>query len=101
MSHTATISIRAASTDDGRTLAHLAALDSAPVPAGTVLLAEVDGEAKAALSLRDGHVVADPFTRTTDLVSLLRVQADAVAERDADRRAEQHTGFARRLRLAA
>ena len=101
MSHTPTISIRAASTDDARTIAHLAALDSAPAPRGPVLLAEVDGDAKAALSLRDGRVVADPFSRTTGLVSMLRVQADAVTERDAEHAAAHGTGFARRLGLAA
>jgi hypothetical protein len=81
MSHTPspTISIRAATGDDGRTLTRLAALDSAEVPAGPVLVAEVDGEAQAALSLRDGRVVADPFERTAELVSLLRVRADAIA----------------------
>jgi hypothetical protein len=81
MSHTPSpiISIRAATTDDGRTLTRLAALDSAEVPAGPILVAEVDGEAQAALSLRDGRVVADPFERTAELVSLLRVRADTIA----------------------
>ena len=81
MSHTPSpiISIRAATTNDGRTLTRLAALDSAEVPAGPVLVAEVDGEAQAALSLRDGRVVADPFERTAELVSLLRVRADTIA----------------------
>ena len=81
MSHTPSpiISIRAATSNDGRTLTRLAALDSADVPAGPVLVAEVDGEAQAALSLRDGRVVADPFERTAELVSLLRVRADAIA----------------------
>jgi hypothetical protein len=81
MSHTPSpiISIRAATTNDGRTLTRLAALDSAEVPAGPILVAEVDGEAQAALSLRDGRVVADPFERTAELVSLLRVRADSIA----------------------
>ena len=39
----------------------LAALDSAAgVPAGPLLLAEVDGELRAALSLSDGHVDRRP-----------------------------------------
>jgi len=74
-----TISIRAATSNDGRTLLRLAALDSAPVPAGPVLLAEVDGEPQAALSLHDGRAVADPFEPTAELVSLLRVHAGALA----------------------
>ncbi len=99
MSHakTPTIAIRAATTDDARTLTRLAALDSAPVPNGPVLLAEVDGEARAAIDLRDGRVVADPFERTADLTSLLRLQAENVA---GERRAPQ-AELGRRLGLAA
>ncbi len=81
MSHTITptISLRAATSNDGRALTRLAALDSAEVPTAPVLMAEVDGEPQAALSLRDGQVVADPFAPTAELVSLLRVHADALA----------------------
>ena len=75
------ISIRAATTGDGPALARLAALDSAPVPFGPVLLAEVDGRPLAALSVNDGRVIGDPFTRTTELVELLRVHARMTAER--------------------
>ena len=84
MSHsqTPTIAIRAATSADARTLNRLAALDSAPVPNGPVLLAEVDGQAHAAIDLRDGRVVADPFERTADLTSLLRLQAENVAGRE-------------------
>ena len=76
-----TISIRAATTGDGPALARLAALDSAPVPFGPVLLAEVDGQARAALSVRDDSVIGDPFARTAELVQLLRVHARATAAR--------------------
>jgi hypothetical protein len=72
------ITIRPAYADDQRPLARLAALDSAPgTPAGPLLLAEIDGEPKAALSLVDGSVIADPFTPTADLVALLRHRAGA------------------------
>jgi hypothetical protein len=40
-----------------------------------VLVAEVDGQALAAISLADGAVIADPFHLTGDLVALLRVRA--------------------------
>jgi hypothetical protein len=40
-----------------------------------VLVAEVDGTPVAAISLVDGHVVADPFERTADVVELLRLRA--------------------------
>ena len=77
---TPTISIRAAGAGDRRTVARLAALDSAPIPFGPVLLAEVDGQPRAALDVTDGRVVADPFARTADLVSVLRLHAGAVAQ---------------------
>jgi hypothetical protein len=95
-----TIQIRAAQASDGPTLTRLAALDSAPVPFGPVLLAEVDGEPLAALDLRDGAVVADPFKRTAELVQLLKVHATTVAETE-ERTATRSHGIAHRLGLAA
>jgi hypothetical protein len=51
---TAPITIRLATPDDQLALYRLAALDSAPsLPTGRVLLAEVDGDLRAALSLDD------------------------------------------------
>ncbi len=95
-----TISIRAATHGDGPTLTRLAALDSAPVPFGPVLLAEVDGRPKAALSVREDRVIGDPFARTAELGTLLRVHARAIAEREERAHAPQHRAFGR-LRLAA
>jgi hypothetical protein len=77
---TASITIRLAYADDDQTLGRLAALDSAKVPPRPVLLAEVEGEARAALSLADGSVVADPFHLTQDLVTLLHAWADATPQ---------------------
>jgi hypothetical protein len=101
LSHTpATIAIRAATPADGPVLTRLAALDSAPVPFGPVLIAEVGGEARAALALRDGSVVADPFARTAELVQLLKVHAASVAETN-ERPATRSFGLVRKLGLAA
>jgi hypothetical protein len=61
--------------DDAEPLGRLAALDSSTPPPHPVLLAEVDGELRAALSLADGHVIADPFQPTEPLVALLRTRA--------------------------
>lgn len=69
------ILIRGAGASDGPVLTRLAALDSAPVPFGPTLIAEVDGEPRAALALRDRTVVADPFERTAEVVQLLQVHA--------------------------
>ena len=76
------ITIRPAYADDERALYRLAALDSAAgVPAGPVLVAEVDDELHAALSMADGSVIADPFFPTQHLVTLLRAHAAAVGEK--------------------
>jgi hypothetical protein len=80
MSPTSTIAIRTATAADGQALVRLAALDSAPVPAGPVLLAEVDGQPRAALDVPSGRAVADPFARTAELVELLRVRAASAGD---------------------
>jgi hypothetical protein len=69
------ITVRPAYAEDECALARLAALDSAPVPAAPLLVAEVDGELRAALSLWDGAVIADPFHLTTLHLDLLRARA--------------------------
>jgi hypothetical protein len=53
----------------------LAELDSAEPLAGAVLVAAVEGELWAALSLHDARVIADPFRPTTGAVELLRMRA--------------------------
>lgn len=74
----ATITIRPAYGDDERALRRLAALDSAArVPPAPLLIAEVDDELRAAMSLGDGSVIADPFHPTLDLIALLRTHAAA------------------------
>ena len=77
---TPTITIRPAYADDRESLYRLSVLDSAPgVPAGPLLIAEIDGELRAALSLTDGSAIADPFFPTADIVELLRVHATAMS----------------------
>jgi hypothetical protein len=66
------ITIRAASTADELAIIRLAALDSAPVPRAPLVLAEVEGELRVAVSADDLAVVADPFQRTAELAALLR-----------------------------
>ncbi len=67
--------IRTSDTGDLARIRRLAALDSAPVPPGRLLLAEVDGRLLAAVSLPDGRAIADPFVRTVDVVEVLRAAA--------------------------
>jgi hypothetical protein len=77
--NTSEITIRPEYPDDELALIRLATLDSTDgTPAGPLLLAEVDGELRAALSLRDGRAIADPFHRTAALVDLLRRHASSL-----------------------
>ncbi len=72
---TTPVTLRFAFPDDEHAIARLARLDSAEPPAMPVLLGEVGGELRAALSLADGSVVADPFHPSTALVDLLRARS--------------------------
>lgn len=78
-SHT-DVTIRRAFPDDRAGLARLAALDSAPAPAGPALLAVQDGELRAALDLERHVVIADPFRPTEHLAALLRLQGAPAEE---------------------
>ena len=69
------VAIRAAAPEDRADLERLAALDSQRPLRGDVLLALVDGEPWAAISLFDDRVTADPFRPTAHAVDLLRVRA--------------------------
>jgi hypothetical protein len=99
---TPTITIRPAYADDDAALARLAILDSADgAPARPLLLAEVDGELKVALSLRDGAVIADPFAPTRDLIELLRTHAAPTPNRRRSVLARRHgRAYQPRLRAA-
>ncbi|HEY3019822.1 MAG TPA: hypothetical protein VGJ32_06495 [Solirubrobacteraceae bacterium] len=66
------ISFRPATSDDDRVLRDLSELDSARPVERPAVLAVVDGDPVAAVSLSDGRIVADPFTRTEDVVRMLR-----------------------------
>jgi hypothetical protein len=83
------ITIRQAYADDHLVLQRLASLDSARgVPPQPLLVAEVDGELRVALSVRDGSAIADPFYPTAAILGLLRshVRANNRARRVPRRR---------------
>jgi hypothetical protein len=69
-----TVVIRAARGSDGDSLRRLAALDSARVPVGDVLVAEAEGAVVAAHSPTTGATIADPFRRTAEVVQLLELR---------------------------
>jgi hypothetical protein len=92
-----TLTIRAAAPADDAALGRLAELDSAPPPrSGPMLLAEVDGELRAALPLDGGRAIADPFRPTAELVAILAERARQLAPPPARRAARRR----RPLRVA-
>lgn len=72
ISHLDTVVIRMGHLGDDAALRSLAVIDSAEPLESPVVIAEVAGEIRAALSLWDGSSIADPFFPTADLVDLLR-----------------------------
>ena len=75
MTERSVIALRPAAPDEDADLRRLAELDSASPLRTPALVALVDGEPVAAVSLADGRAVADPFRPTADVVALLRERA--------------------------
>ena len=65
------ITLRAAHAGDAASLADLAAMEEAAPLAGEQLVAEIDGIVIAAVSMRDGRALADPFRPTAAVVAML------------------------------
>jgi hypothetical protein len=92
--HAMPIVIRLATEDDAPALRRLAQLDGARLPEGELLVAEADGELRAALRTADRAYVADPFYPSKELVGLLDVRGHRL-------RRERHTATQRaRARLS-
>src|SRR4051794_26075198 len=72
---------RATAGDVGR-IRTLALLDDRRLSDGPFILAELAGEAVAAMSLASGQIVADPFRRTRDAEDLLRMRVAQIAARE-------------------
>jgi len=73
--HDTTVTLRHGRAEDCPLVEWLAELDEAPALRGEVLIAVVDDEPVAALSLHDGRIVANPFVATADAAALLRLRA--------------------------
>ncbi len=82
------VSIRVAESGDVPELMRLAELDSRPLPAGELLIAEAAGRIRAAVAIDSRQSIADPFVATAELVALLRLRADQMRRelRSRDRR---------------
>jgi hypothetical protein len=70
-----TLTIRPADVADAGALGRLAAIDSSSPPTGDSLIAEVGDEIWAAVDVRSGATIADPFRPSADVVDLLRYRA--------------------------
>jgi len=70
--------LRLATEHDAAALRRLAQLDEARPLTGRVLIGELDGAPAAALSLKTGRSLADPFRPTADLRIHLRARASAL-----------------------
>jgi hypothetical protein len=73
--------IRRLEGDDLAAAKRLAQLDSSRLPEGELLGAMVEGRLLAAISLRSGHSIADPFARTAELRALLELRAAQLRRR--------------------
>ena len=78
MTATSILSIRPAEPTEDHVLRDLSELDATPQLQRPALLAIVDDQPVAAMSLQDGRVAADPFTRTEDVVVMLRAHVDSL-----------------------
>ena len=72
------VTVRAAVPADAAALRRLAILDEQDPIVGDALVAEVGGELWAALSLDDGHAIADPFRPSGELALLLAQRAHQI-----------------------
>ena len=71
----ADVTIRLGDKGDRAAIARLGELDDRDPGDGPHLVADEDGEIVAALSLRDGKAVGNPFRRTAQCIELLRFRA--------------------------
>jgi hypothetical protein len=97
----ANITIRPLGDRDRAAIARLAALDSSQALGGALLGAEVGGRLIAAVSLRDGESIADPFRPSGQVRALLELRAAQLRRGAARPRSRRiRLGAARRARGA-
>jgi len=74
------LTVRLAEPEDHAAIERLAALDSAHVPKGDVVVAELSGSIQAAAPVAGSRAIANPFVPTADLVKLLELRARQLRE---------------------
>ena len=92
--HDSQITIRLATEDDDVALRRLAQLDAARLPEGELLVAEAEGEIRAALRVSDSAYVADPFYPSRELVGMLDTRAKRLRREQRSRRDRTRTRLA-------
>jgi hypothetical protein len=90
------VTIRRATLGDEAALERLSQLDSLPVPTDPVLVAEVDGQIRAAVGVYGSEAIADPFAHTAHLIRMLREQASGQTATSQARRTPVHAPRHRR-----
>ncbi len=78
--------LRLTTVGDATAIERLGALDGAPAPASRCVVAEVGGAIVAALPLRGGKLIADPFRPTAHLIPHLELRAKQLEEQAQRRR---------------
>ena len=68
--------IRPAASTDAKAIARLAEASERRMPAGPVIVAEVEHQVVAALPLEDRHVLSDLMRPTGDVVQLLELRSE-------------------------
>ena len=99
----AAVTIRRLSESDADrlALAMLTERDSGESLDGPILAAEVEGSVLAAISLSDGRILADPFSRTAELRSLLELRAAQLRRRNPRALVARHRRGRARAALAS
>lgn len=85
---------------DREALIRVSQRDSKPIPEEPLMVAEVDGEIRAARSLASGQVVADPFYPTARLVAMLEAHATELTGEGAPASAPRRLRRRQRQQLA-
>jgi hypothetical protein len=84
--------IRAMRPGDASAIERLVERDSKTLPVDELLVAEVEGELRAAVALRSGETIADPFHPTAETVRLLELHRRQLRQRAPQRKVRGRFG---------
>ena len=81
------VTVRLAEPGDRAAIERLAGLDSARVPEGMLLVAELSGSIQAAAPVAGGRPIANPFVPTAEVLKLLELRAEQLRAAGVEQRA--------------